>query len=132
MAIEFIVHQVTTYARLNKGLDENLTSVEESNREVENAPEEALFAVNGDLCVTPLADYALGISLRSELKTLDEALCTPHAKQWQTMYNYEITQLEKLGSWELVRLPPGKTPILHSLVFKEKLGADSNINSWFV
>ena len=120
------------YARLNKGLDANLESVEESDGEVQNAPEEALFAVDGDLYVPPLADYALGISLGSEPKMLDEALHTPNAKQWQTVYNYEIAQLKKLSNWELVRLLPGKTPIPHSLIFKEKLGADGNINSWCV
>ena len=120
------------YARLNKGLDANLVSIEESDGEVENAPEEALFAVDGDLYAPHLADYALGTLLRSELKMLDEALCTPHAKQRQTAYNYEIAQLKKLGTWELVRLPPGKTPIPHSLIFKEKLGADGNIDFWQV
>ena len=73
--------------------------VEESDGEVENAPEEALFAVDGDVYVPPLADFALGSSLGNEPKMLDKALCTPHAKQWQAAYNYEITQLEKLSTW---------------------------------
>ena len=120
------------YARLNKGLDAYLASIEESNGEVENTPEEALFEVDGDLYVPPLADYAPGISLGSELKMLDKVLCTPHTKQWQTAYNYEIAQLKKLSTWELVRLLPGKTPIPHSLIFKEKLGTDGNINSWCI
>ena len=121
------------YARLNKGLETNFAVVEfESDEEVENAPEEALFAVDGDLYVPPLEDYALGTSLGNEPKTLDEALCIPHAKQWQAAYDYEIAQLQKLGTWELVKLPPGKIPIPHSLVFREKLDADGNIDSWRV
>ena len=56
----------------------------------------------------------------------------PHTKEWQAAYDYGINQLTKLSTWDLVRLPAGKTPIPHSLVFKEKLGADGNISSWRV
>ena len=79
------------YARLNKGLDANFTRVEESDGEAENVPEEALFAVGGDLYVPPLADYALTVLLGNKPKMLDEALCSPHAKQWWAVYKYDIT-----------------------------------------
>ena len=45
---------------------------------------------------------------------------------------YEIGQLTKLGTWDPVQLLAGKTLIPHSLVFKEKLSANGNINSWCV
>ena len=117
---------------LNKGLDAKLTTVEESDGEDNTLPEEAMFAAVGDMSVPLPADFALGSLMGAELKMLDKALRTPHAKQWQAAYNYEIAQLEKLGTWDIVRLPPGKTPIPHSLVFTERLGADGNINSWRV
>ena len=91
-----------------------------------------MFAAVGDMSVQLLTDFALGSLMGAELKMLDEALRTPHAKQCQAAYDYEIAQLEKLGTWDIVRLPPGKTPVLHSLVFKKKLGADGNIDSWHV
>ena len=115
-----VCHAPGYYARLNKGLDANFARVEESNGEAENICEEALFAVDGDLYVPLPADYALTVSLRNGPKMVDGVLHSPHAKQWQAAYEYEIAQLKKLSNWELVKLPPGKTPILHSLVFKEK------------
>ena len=125
-------HPPGHYAKLNKGLDAKLATVEEFNGKDNSLPEEAMFAAVGDMSVQLLTDFALGSLMGAELKTLDEVLCTPHAKQWQAAYDYEITQLEKLGTWDIVRLPPGKPPIPHSLVFKEKLGADGNIDSWHV
>ena len=95
-------------------------------------PDEALFEEDADPYTTSLADYALGILLGSKPKILDEVLHSPHAKKWQEVYDYEIAQLEKHNTWEIVKLPPGKIPIPHSLVFKKKLGADSNIESWCV
>ena len=117
---------------INKGLDAKLAAVEESDGEDNSLPEEAMFAAVGDMSVPLLTDFALRSSMGAKLKTLDKVLCTPRAKEWQAAYDYEITQLEKLGTWDIVRLPPGKTPILHSLVFREKLGADGNIDSWHV
>ena len=43
-------------------------------------------------------------------RTLDKVLRGPDAKQWQEALDYEIGQLEKLGTWEVVDLPPGQTP----------------------
>ena len=120
------------YARLNKGLEAKLEMAEESNGVNNTLPEEALFAAIGDMSVLLLTDFALGSSMGTEPKMLDEALRTPHAKEWQNAYDYEIGQLMKLGTWDLVQLPAGKTPIPHSLVFKEKLDANGNINLWHV
>jgi hypothetical protein len=41
-------------------------------------------------------------------KTLDEVLRGPNAKEWQAALDYEIGQLEKLGTWVVEDLPPGK------------------------
>ena len=46
--------------------------------------------------------------MHSELKTLDEALQGPQAKEWQRALEYEINQLEKLGAWVVEDLPKGQ------------------------
>ena len=120
------------YARLNKGLEAKLATAEESNGDNNTLPEEALFAAIGNMSVPLLTDFTLGSSMGTEPRMLDKVLHTPHAKEWQSVYNYEIGQLMKLGTWDLVQLPAGKTLIPHSLVFKEKLGANGNINLWHV
>ena len=51
-------------------------------------------------------------------KNLDEALQGPNAKQWQEALQYEINQLEKLGTWVVEDLPQGMTPIPCSKVIK--------------
>jgi hypothetical protein len=43
--------------------------------------------------------------------TLDKAMQVPDAKQWQEALEYEISQLEKLGTWEVVDLPQGHMAI---------------------
>ena len=120
------------YARLNKGLEAKLAMAEESDGDNNTLPEEALFAAIGDMSVLLLADFTLGSLMGTEPKTLDEVLHTPHIKEWQNAYDYEIDQLTKLSTWDLVQLPAGKMPIPHSLVFKEKLDANGNINLWHV
>ena len=120
------------YARLNKGLETKLAMAEESNGYNNTLPEEALFAVVGNMSVLLLTDFALGSSMGTETRILDEVLHTPHTKEWRNAYNYKIGQLTKLGTWDLVQLPAGKTLIPHLLVFKEKLSANGNINSWHV
>ena len=34
-----------------------------------------------------------------------------------------------MGTWKIVDLPPGAKPIPHSLVFKEKLGTDGDVDT---
>ena len=44
-------------------------------------------------------DFVLIGTLGTELKSLDNVLSGPHAKKWQTVLDYEISQLKKLGTW---------------------------------
>jgi hypothetical protein len=67
-----------------------------------------------------------------EPRTLDKALWSPRAKEWQAAYDYEISQLEKLQTWKIVNLPAGAKVIPHSIVFKEKLGPDGQVDTWRV
>ena len=59
-----------------------------------------------DNLFTPLpANFALSGMMGNEPKMLDKALQGPYAKEWQVVYDYEISQLEKLGTWKIVDLP---------------------------
>ena len=100
------------YARLNKGLEAKLAMAEESDGDNNSLPEEALFAAIGDMSVLLLTDFALGSLMGTEPKMLDKVLCTPHAKEWQNAYNYEIGQFTKLSTWDLVHLLAGKHQFL--------------------
>ena len=52
-------------------------------------------------------DFALATVTSSTLHTLDEALCGPNAEWWQAALEYEISQLEKIGTWVVEDLPKG-------------------------
>ena len=56
-----------------------------------------------------------------EPASLDEALRGPNAKEWQATLDYEIHQLEKLGTWVLKDLPKGEPVIPCTKVLKEDL-----------
>ena len=43
-------------------------------------------------------DFALISTLGTEPKSLNDVLSGPHRKEWQTMLDYKISQLEKLGT----------------------------------
>ena len=63
---------------------------------------------------------------------LDDALSRPYAKEWQTTLDYEIGQLEKLGTWVIEDLPKGHNTIPCSAMLKEKCGLDGEITSYRV
>ena len=77
-------------------------------------------------------NFALIGALGTKLKSLDDALGGPHAKEWQTMLDYEIGQLEKLGTWVIEDLLKGHNTIPCSTVLKEKCGPDGKITSYQV
>ena len=59
-------------------------------------------------------------------------LSEPNAKEWQTVLDYEISQLQKLGTWVIEDLPKGHTVIPCSMVLKEKCGPNGEITSYQV
>jgi len=77
-------------------------------------------------------DFALVAPLNSEPQSLDKALHGPDAKQWQEALDYEIGQLEKLGTWTIEDLPKGHTPIPCSEVLKLKRGPSGEVQSYRV
>ena len=75
-------------------------------------------------------DFALIGALGTEPKSLNNALSGHHAKEWQTVLDYEIGQLEKLGTWVIEDLPKGHNAIPYTTVLKEKCGPDGEITSY--
>ena len=75
-------------------------------------------------------DFVLIGALGTEPRSLDDALSGPHTKEWKTMLDYEIGQLEKLGTWVIEDLPKGHNAIPCSAVLKEKCGPDGEITSY--
>jgi hypothetical protein len=77
-------------------------------------------------------DFAMVGHCESDPKTLGEALCGPNAKEWQEALEYEINQLEKLGTWVVESLPHGETVIPCSEVVKVKRGPKGEVQSYRV
>jgi Reverse transcriptase (RNA-dependent DNA polymerase)/gag-polypeptide of LTR copia-type/GAG-pre-integrase domain len=77
-------------------------------------------------------DFAMVGYSQSDPKTLDEALRGPNAKEWQKALDYEINQLEKLGTWVVETLPHGETVIPCSEVVKVKRGPSGEVQSYRV
>ena len=77
-------------------------------------------------------DFALIGGLNSGPRSIDEALCGPDAQKWQEVLDYEINQLEKLGTWRVKDLPAGHTVIPCSEALKIKRGPDGEIQSYHV
>jgi Reverse transcriptase (RNA-dependent DNA polymerase) len=80
----------------------------------------------------PLNDFTFVATHPSDLKTLDEALRRPDAKQWEEALQYEINQLGKLGTWEVEDLPAGQTTIPCSEVIRVKRGPNGEVQSYRV
>ena len=77
-------------------------------------------------------DFAIVGHFGSDPKTLDEALRGPNAKEWQEALDYEINQLQKLGTWVVESLPAGQTAIPCSEVVKVKRGPNGEVQSYRV
>ena len=52
-------------------------------------------------------DFALIGTLGTEPKSLNDVLSGPHVKEWQMALDYEIRQLQKLGTCVIEDLPKG-------------------------
>ena len=56
----------------------------------------------------------------SEPGTIDEALSSPHAKEWKLVTDSEYQSLIENDTWDLVELPEGRIAIGCKWVFKVK------------
>ena len=121
------------YKKLNDGknpLTANVATIEDVEEEAESNHQFSSYNNSDEFPDLPFDFFALHTSMGSEPKTLDKALAGPNMKEWQAAYNYEISQLLKMGVFAAEDLPKGKTVIPYSLVFKEKHSADGNIESY--
>ena len=75
-------------------------------------------------------NFTLIGALGTEPRSLNDALSGPHTKEWQTALDYEISQLEKLGTWVIEDLPKGHNTIPCSAMLKKKHGPDGKITSY--
>ena len=75
-------------------------------------------------------DFVLIGTLGTEPRSLDDVLSRPHTKEWQTMLDYEIGQLKKLGTWVIEDLLKGHNAIPCCAMLKEKHGLDGKITSY--
>ena len=115
------------YREMNEGLvaamaqSDNLQNMDLSANEPEN----------DEINLLP-PDFALIGGLNSEPGSLEEALRGPNAKEWQTALEYEIDQLEKLGTWIVEDLPKQHTAIPCGEVLKIKRGPNGEVQSYRV
>ena len=79
-----------------------------------------------------LPDFAMVRYIWSDPQTLDEALRGLNAKEWQEALEYEIGQLQKLGTWVVESLPPSQTAIPCSEVLRVKRGPNREVQSYRV
>jgi hypothetical protein len=95
------------------------TFVKEPDDDNQSKPLEDPDEYSDELYKLPL-DIALVSYPSGDPRTLDEALQGPNAKKWQEALEYEICQLEKLGTWKVVDLPQGQNAIPCSKVMRVK------------
>ena len=62
-----------------------------------------------------------------ELKTMEEALSSDHAKEWKAAKDSEFDSLIESETWKLVELPPDRITIGCKWVFKVKHGSDGSV-----
>src|ERR1700749_2788619 len=123
------------YRKLNNGknpLTANVATIKDVEEEAESNRQFSSDNDSDEFPDLPFDFFTLHTTMGSEPKTLDEALAGPSAKEWQAAYDYEISQLLKMGVFAAEDLPKGETVIPYSLVFKEKRSADGNIESYRV
>ena len=65
-----------------------------------------------------------------EPKTLNEALLSPQAKEWQEAVNEELSSLEQHKTWEVCELPAGRKTIGCKWVFKIKQKQDGTVDTF--
>jgi hypothetical protein len=71
----------------------------------------------------PLTWYAMAAA--EEEPTLQQALDGPDASEWQEAIDYELGQLKKLGTWEIVNAPDSVNLIPCHYVLATKRGPNS-------
>ena len=121
-----------TYKRMHEGVPPHANVALVDEPDDDDTPGIDIPEDDNELFANLPPDFALVGTMGYASRTLDEALRGPRAKEWQAAYDYENSQLEKLETWKFVNLPAGAKAIPHSIVFKEKLGPDGEVDTWRV
>lgn len=77
--------------------------------------------------------YGEWVSLAGKLmepRTVDEALSSPDGKKWKNAMEMELESLHSNDVWELVEMPKNRKLINSKWVFKCKIGAGGEIESY--
>ena len=92
-----------------------------------------MFAAISNMSVPLLTDFALGSLMGTEPKMLDEVLCThtPRNGRLPMTMGLISSQNSALGIYSIYQQVKHQS-LTHSLIFKEKLSANGNINLWCV
>jgi hypothetical protein len=122
---------------MNKGLVVALAIFEEEpDDKVTNVEVIEEFIEDDDGCSNYLYDIPPNVALvgyyGKDPTMLDKAMQGPDAKRWQEALEYKISQLEKLGTWEIVDLPQGHMAIPCNEVVRVKRGPDGKVQSYRV
>jgi Reverse transcriptase (RNA-dependent DNA polymerase) len=115
-----------------KAMNEGLVAATALDDDLQSKYQSSIHSEHSEPTYNLPPDFAFIGFMNSEPKSLDEALRGPKAKEWQTALEYEINQLEKLGTWVVEELPKGHTAIPCSEVLKIKRGPDGEIKSYRV
>ncbi|CAH9094281.1 unnamed protein product [Cuscuta europaea] len=82
-------------------------------------------AVNYDRFYVQHRAFLAAISANREPQTYKEAVLSPH---WREAMQREIDALERTGTWQVEKLPPGKRAIYCKWVYKIKYKSDGSID----
>ncbi|CAH9094642.1 unnamed protein product [Cuscuta europaea] len=84
-------------------------------------------AVNYDRFSVQHRAFLAAISANREPQTYKEAVLSPH---WREAMQREIDALERTGTWQVEKLPPGKRAIYCKWVYKIKYKSDGSIDRY--
>jgi len=68
---------------------------------------------------SPVCMTAFSMTTGDEPRSMDEAMKGPDGSEWTKARDYEISQLEKLRTWDLVEPPPNAN-IIKSATYYEQ------------
>ena len=115
-----------------KAMNDSLVATIAKEVDLQDTDNSSEYSQNDESDYLLLPDFAFVGNLCSEPKMLDEALQGSDAKEWQTALDYEIGQLEKLGTWVVEELPKGQSAIPCGEVLKIKRGLDGEVKGYRV
>ena len=107
--------------------------VRRSRRTVQR-PDYYGYSESADTVTTDLADVgtvehcAYNVLEISEPETIEEALSSPHAKEWKQATDSEYQSLMDNDTWDLVELPDGRVAVGCRWVFKVKYDGDGKVD----